>query len=121
MKMSPGSIAAIPRSAMVASSGNPRWAWNAGSPIPWATIRTEGSKIAQPKSRLSLMMWLYAVLIMVIRIRSAAALNAARTSSTVTGSIGLDISASDFDDEKAMGIDRQPITGLEDRGGARLL
>src|SRR5262245_31036989 len=33
------------------------------------------------------MMWLYAVLINVMRMRSAAALNAARTISTVTGSI----------------------------------
>src|SRR5262245_40683138 len=89
--------------------------------MPWATIRTDGSKIAQPKSRLSLMMWLYAVLIMVIRIRSAAALNAARTSSTVTGSIALDMSPSDLDDEKPVRIDRQPITRLEDGGRARLL
>ncbi len=42
--------------------------------------------MAQPKSRLSLMMWLYAVLIMVMRMRSAAALRAARMTWTVMGS-----------------------------------
>jgi len=56
--------------------------------MPCEIICTSGSKIAQPKSRLSLMMWLYAVLIIVIRMRSAAALSAARTTSTVTASTG---------------------------------
>ena len=66
--------------------GKPRWPWNTGRPMPWAIICTSASKMAQPKSRLSLMMWLYAVLIMVIRMRSAAALSAARITSTVIGS-----------------------------------
>jgi hypothetical protein len=58
MKMSPSRNASIPRSRMVASIGKPRWPWKTGSPIPCAIICTSASKIAQPKSRLSLMMWL---------------------------------------------------------------
>ncbi len=61
----------MPRSAIVAWMGKPRWPWNTGRPIPCAIICTSGSKIAQPKSRLSLMMWLYAVLIRVMRMRSS--------------------------------------------------
>src|SRR5262249_45795757 len=86
MKTSPSRKASMPRSLIVASMGKPRWPWKTGRPIPCAIICTSGSKIAQPKSRLSLMMWLYAVLIMVIRMRSAAALSAARITSTVVGS-----------------------------------
>ena len=58
MKTSPSRNASMPRSAMVAWIGNPRWPWNTGRPMPCAIICTSGSKIAQPKSRLSLMMWL---------------------------------------------------------------
>src|SRR5947208_14744363 len=86
MKMSPGSMASSPRAAMVAWMGKPKWPWNTGSPIPCAIICTSGLKMAQPKPRLSLMMWLYAVLTMVIRIRSAAALHAERITPTVPGS-----------------------------------
>ena len=78
MNTSPSRKASMPRSAMVAWIGNPRCPWKRGSPTPCAIICTSGSKIAHPKSRLSLMMWLYAVLIIVIRMRSAAALSAAR-------------------------------------------
>src|SRR5436309_7665438 len=64
--------------------------------------------MAQPKSRLSLMMWLYAVFTMVIRIRSAAALKAARITSTVTGSGAFMASPEEGGERRGVGRLAQP-------------
>src|SRR5262245_12057303 len=130
MNTSPSRNASMPRSRIVASMGKPRCPWNTGSPTPWAIIRTSASKIAQPKSRLSLMMWLYAVLIIVIRMRSAAALSAARITSTVMGStrtsvaamlIALLLSSSELDHQASVLLDCQDVARLHERGRPGLL
>src|SRR6185503_16753327 len=61
---------------------------------------------------------------MVMRMRSAAALRAARTTSTVTASSGrLPISGplGDVDDETGVGLDAEGVARLEHGGGAGLL
>src|SRR5215475_1546546 len=130
MNTSPSRKASMPRSRIVASIGKPRWPWNTGSPTPWAIIRTSASKIAQPKSRLSLMMWLYAVLIIVIRMRSAAALSAARITSTVMGSartsvvamlIARLLSSPEPDHQASVLLDGQDVARLHERGRPGLL
>src|SRR5258706_7292028 len=65
--------------------------------------------MAQPKSRLSLMMWLYAVLIIVMRMRSAAALSAARITSTPMESGFM----ADLDHQASVVFDRQGVSDVD--------
>src|ERR1051325_9869645 len=61
---------------------------------------------------------------MVIRMRSAAALSAARTTSTVTASRGWFPMSDPFrhvDPQAGVGLDLEPIARLQHGGGARLL
>src|SRR5438093_4584969 len=73
--------------------------------------------MAQPKSRLSLMMWLYAVLIIVMRMRSAAALSAARITSTPMESGFM----ADLDHQASVVLDRQGVGNVDDGRRARFL
>src|SRR5437773_1700402 len=103
--------------------------------------------MAQPKSGLSLMMWLYAVLIIVIRMRSAAALSAARITSTVMGSTRTSVAtmligrllvvprirnlvtpvfrpprcSTELDEKASMLLDSQDVARLHERGRSGFL